>query len=53
MSAHTNVLRPLPTSPQHLVDLFGQFHEPMGPLLPRLLELLRGFIARSHASRVS
>ncbi|WIA22572.1 hypothetical protein OEZ86_009559 [Tetradesmus obliquus] len=38
---------------QHLVDLFGQFHEPMGPLLPRLLELLRGFIARSHASLAS
>jgi brefeldin A-inhibited guanine nucleotide-exchange protein len=38
---------------QHLVDLFGQFYEPMGPLLPRLLELLRGFIARSHASLAS
>jgi brefeldin A-inhibited guanine nucleotide-exchange protein len=35
------------------VDLFGQFYEPMAPLLPRLLELLRGFIARSHASLAS
>jgi brefeldin A-inhibited guanine nucleotide-exchange protein len=25
----------------------------MGPLLPRLLDLLRGFIARSHASLAS
>jgi hypothetical protein len=38
---------------QHLVDLFGQFYKPMGPLLPRLLDLLRGFIARSHASLAS
>jgi brefeldin A-inhibited guanine nucleotide-exchange protein len=40
-------------STQHLVDLFGQFHALMSHLLPQLLLLLRGFIARSHTSLAS
>jgi len=40
---------PLPPQ-QHLVDLFGQFYPSVRPMLPRLLSLLAGFMARSHAA---
>ncbi|KAG2485588.1 hypothetical protein HYH03_015653 [Edaphochlamys debaryana] len=35
---------------QHLVDLFVQFYDEASTLLSRLLELLRGFMNRSHQS---
>lgn len=38
---------------QHLVDLFGQFWDLVGPLFGRLLQLLASFISRSHASLAS
>ncbi|KAI8465270.1 MAG: hypothetical protein J3K34DRAFT_525495 [Monoraphidium minutum] len=38
---------------QHLVDLFGLFYPALRPMLPRLLALLAGFMARSHAALAS
>jgi brefeldin A-inhibited guanine nucleotide-exchange protein len=35
------------------VDLFGQFYPALRPMLPRLLALLAGFMARSHAALAS